>query len=92
MTRDIKAWISKYALTQGVYEIEGYTSETYPTHFSVDRPGFTTQYFRKGEWHLTEFDAYVRVLQMITSRRKSIDNEIKRLDALETRCLDFLNQ
>lgn len=92
MTRDIKAWITKYAFAQGVYEIEGYTSETHPDRFTVERLGFTTQHFRKGEWHLTELDAYVRVLQMITSRRKSIDNEIKRLDTLEDLCLDFLNR
>lgn len=92
MTKDIKAWVSKFALTRGVYETEGYTSDTYPDRFTVEQPGFTTQYFRKGEWHLTELDAYAQVLKMITSRRKSIDNEIKRLDALESLCLDFMNR
>jgi hypothetical protein len=71
----MKAWITKYALTDGIQEIECELAQTRPNMIvGVDK--FRMSYFHKPYWHLTRDGAerHARVLQerKLISLRKSI--------------------
>ena len=67
----MKIWISKYALTKGIYEVEGEPSRNYPDMLKV---GFN--FFHRGEWHRTKEEAIAtaekRRQRRISSLKKSL--------------------
>ena len=58
----IKAWITKYALTKGIYETEALECNT-PGAIQVPEPGDGSKYYHDEgkEWCKTKKDAYVLV-------------------------------
>lgn len=80
--KKLYAFIAKYALTTGIYEVEGYWNESSPDHFCVlEKQGLWTT-FSKNEWFITRDEA---VLEAEKRRLKKIDsfkNQIKKLESL----------
>lgn len=73
----MKVFITKYALTKGIEEIEVSHSERYPHMVTDEAPGLFRSFF-KGEWFHTReeavADAEKRRLRKIESLKKQISN------------------
>jgi hypothetical protein len=83
MSEEKKVWITKYALTSGVFEVEATVKESGGVFFR--RPSDSClNYASHDHAHLSKEFADRKVLLMIDQRRKAISKELARLDALET--------
>ena len=73
-----KVWITKYALTQGIFEAEGkvFSGE----YFDI---GCRDGLFTKNEWHHTKSEAIARAEEMRIAKLKSLDKQIKKISALK---------
>lgn len=84
----MKAWITKYALTSGIFEAEA-EAGTPPSVIAVRQPGELTAYFHANDWHKSKEDAIARAEEMrakkIASLRKSIAKlEVMSFDSVRT--------
>jgi hypothetical protein len=80
----MKAYITKYALTEGITEHEGEIGGTCKTMFSyrAAKYGFTN-YAHGKEWHLTMEDAKKEAYRMKEAKIKSLNKSLERIKALE---------
>lgn len=75
------AWITKYALSQGVF-VE--RVEQCETDDMVRKVGAAFQtFYHRPDWHRTEAEAVARVRVMVAAKRKALAKQAARLDALE---------
>lgn len=81
----MKAFITKYALTIGIQEVNGQVLESSPTMLSVDgpTPGSLKKYFHRGEWYLKREDAVERAKQMKLKRITSLKKSLAATEKLE---------
>lgn len=78
----IEAWITKYALTQGIKKLPVKRSEKFPDVVTHKPENRFTEYFHKGQWHL-DYEAAVAKAEDARKRRiASLKKQIKRLEAL----------
>lgn len=84
---EMKVYITKYALTKGIFQCDGEVSKEYPQMFSVDEnklKGFlNTQYFHKPYWHETREDAVVHANQMVKKALASAWKRVRKLEAIK---------
>ncbi len=78
----LKVWITKYALTSGVKEIEGEIVEDTPTMLSVKENGYLV-YYHKPHWHVSKEEASSQVLTMILAKEKSLQATMAKLKSLK---------
>jgi hypothetical protein len=77
----MKVWITKYALTKGIYEVEVEGSSSTPS-MVVSRQEGTYPMFYHGEgteWHQTEESARNKANQMVASELISLEKQIQKL-------------
>lgn len=78
----MKIWITKYALSKGVFEAEAEVSDERST-MAVVRPapasGGHTQYFHGCDWHKTKTAADARVRHMIKLKLASLEKQKQKL-------------
>lgn len=74
-----KVWITKYALTKGVYTVENVKQSG-----SMIRIG-GVYYAHKPHWHETEDEARVQVQKMVDAELKSIEKKRAKLETLRVR-------
>ena len=75
-------WITKYALTQGIFKAE--VEDCFDTAPDmVHHVGTPMTYYYGNNWHRTREDAVERVRVMIKSAREALDKKRAKLDALE---------
>jgi len=77
------AYITKYALTQGIIEVEAKVVQTdhgVDNIVSFSLPGFCSQYCSKPDWHTDRIAALTKAELM---RLKAISNLNKKLRKLE---------
>lgn len=84
---DVKVYITKYALTEGIYEVDGETCESSrsPDMLQVKALGLGCDQYFHGEgkdWHLSKSTAIIRAKQMQAAKLVSIDKQRKRIAAL----------
>lgn len=80
----MKAWITKYALTKGIYEITGYLSIHSPGMIVDDQNPWHGHYHGEGvEWHRRWEDAVVRALEMRDAKIKALRKQITKLEKIE---------
>jgi hypothetical protein len=77
----MKAWITKYALSKGVFEAE-VVECNYRAARRIDGP---FAYYVEDDWHRTEEAAIARAEQMRTDRIASLRRQIARLEELTFR-------
>jgi len=81
-----KAYITLYALTVGVFIVDGAVQSSQGI---IACPGkFGSAYYHKPHWHRTEVEARIRVIEMITAKRKSIEKTLKKLHEYEFKIVD----
>ena len=93
-TVEFGAWITKYALSTGVFTVRGTlyksdreTSKPTLSLCDADRNKLRTNLFFYGHWHLTKEAAEARVKAMVRARKAAMMREQVKLDAI----LDGLN-
>lgn len=79
----IHVWITKHALTQGIFEAEAEVCESIsPRMIAVGR----YECFHKPDWHTTKEEAKSRVDEMIRAKLKSLETSRAKMEALGIRC------
>jgi len=74
-------WITKYALTKGIYSVEAEVTENMAV---VRGASFRhTDYFHKGEWWEAELDAKKKAEEMRKTRIASLKKSLKKMQDLK---------
>lgn len=77
----MRVWITKYALTEGVFDVEGEITSSFPDMCSWKSNGYPC--FAHGkDWHKTESEALARAEQMRMNKIASLRKQIQKLDKL----------
>jgi hypothetical protein len=77
----MKAYITKYALTNGIFKTDGEINENYPSMFSL--PGTHHSFFNEGkEWHRTLEGAVARAEEMRVKKIASLKKQIAKLEKM----------
>ncbi len=79
------AYITKYALSVGVYKVDGEQNGAMFIQPADREDGrsYYPQYFQGKDWHLTEELALARAEEMRIAKLKSLDKQMKRVSALK---------
>lgn len=77
----MRVYITKYALTQGIFEVEVDECDGKPG-LVADRARFVSHY-RKPDWHLTIGEAVSRALVMKSKKIASLRRQIRNIEALK---------
>jgi hypothetical protein len=77
----MKVWITKYALTSGIFEVDAETC-TSPSLIAVRKPGELTAYFHNNDWHKSKEDAIARAEEMRAKKIASLRKSIAKLEAM----------
>jgi hypothetical protein len=75
----VSAWCTKYALTQGIFKIEGYVNERGRFHC----PAMHHQHFSPVEFDLTLEGAKLKAEAMRLKRLASLRKQITNLESME---------
>jgi hypothetical protein len=79
----MKAWVTKYALTTGILEMEGEVSETSPGMFSPTRESGTYQtFYHKPFWHESAAAAVEHAEKLRAAKLKSLEKASSKLKSL----------
>lgn len=76
----MNVWISKYALTKGIYEVEVNTTDS--EYMIVDKNN-PISFYHKNEWHKTKEDAIKRAIELRDKKIKSLEKQIDKLKNME---------
>ena len=80
----MKVWITKYALTSGIFEASAtICDDISPTMIAVEERGFLRQCFHGRDWHRTKEAALARSEEMRIGKLKSLDKQAKRIAAMK---------
>lgn len=79
----MKVWITKYALTEGIYETKAEDCfDISPTMISAKEDGWI-KCFHGNEWHRTREGAVSHANEMKTKRIASLKRQLAKVEALE---------
>jgi methyl coenzyme M reductase beta subunit len=81
----IKAWITKHALTQGIYSVKAEVCLDISDKMisTMESGGVMQQCFHKPDWHESWLAAVVRAEDMRKKKIASIKKQIKKLEDLK---------
>lgn len=79
----MKVWITKYALTKGIYSIDADSCENIDVNMIRDRFASFPTYYHKPDWHEKLVDAIDHGEQMRAKKIKSLQNKIKKLETMD---------
>ena len=84
MTKQIRVWITKYALTRGIYQrhVEVCDPETSPDGMIVSATTGYPAYFRKQDWRHTREEAAARAHEMRVKKIAALKRQIKKLESM----------
>lgn len=78
----MRVWITKYALTDGIMEVEATLSERNAGSIHYRSNGFLC--FAHGkDWYTTERDAFNRAEEMRQKKIASLKKQIKKLEGMQ---------
>lgn len=78
----IEVYVTKYALTSGVFRCNGEACEGTTGHMIRIRCRGFAEYFHGADWHTTEAAAKARVLDMIDAKKTSLHKQLAKLEQL----------
>lgn len=88
-----KVWITKYALTQGVFTAVNVTHYPDRSGRMIGVPqtgGLPKAYFHAPDWHTTEASARAQVQKMIVAERAALTKKLAKLAKLDADTLTGL--
>ena len=77
----MKAYITKYALTSGIFEAEGSINPTNASTFIVD--GAFAMYFHGKDWHMSVIGARLRAEEMRKAKVASLKKQLQKYQQLQ---------
>lgn len=79
----MKVYISKYALTEGIQEMEASSCEAVPGMIETKINGYTSYFHKEGrDWHLTRESASTKAEKMRKVKLASLKEQIAKLEKL----------
>lgn len=78
----MKVYISKYALSVGVFEVDGELTREGGISYALPNRGLR-QYHYGSDWHQTKEQAVARAEDMRIRKLKSLDKQIKKLSSIK---------
>lgn len=81
----MKFWVTKYALSAGIIEVEGEISNTCDDMLVCQRVGVLAsrsrydEYFHGKDWHRTKVSAITRAEDMRVAKIASLEKQLKKL-------------
>ena len=79
----MKLFITKYALSCGIEEVEGIISEHFPTMCSYQTPGGYVNHAHRNDWHTCKKNATAMAEEMRDKKIASLRKQIKKLEGLK---------
>jgi len=79
----MKVWISKYALTQGIFEMEAEQDKTYPSMVTRIGNNLETYHEEGRDWHLTKESAIKKAEEMRLKKIESVKKQLAKLEKLK---------
>lgn len=82
----IVVWITKYALTKGIYSLEvekSHITDSDLVSYRTDSSMGCTEYFHKKDYSHTKEEAVKIAEEMRIRKLKSLDKQIKKISALK---------
>jgi len=79
----MKVWISKYALTQGIFEMDAEQSENFPEMINRVGNHIETYHVEGRDWHLTKEDAIKKAEEMRLKKIESVKKQLSKLEKLK---------
>jgi hypothetical protein len=79
----MKFWVTKYALTQGIFEVEAEEpNAAYSGLISVKQANtYPLTFHGEGQdWHRTEAEAKTKANKMVTDKISSLKKQLKKLE------------
>jgi len=76
----MKVWVTKYALTKGILEVE--VDSPVEDERMVRASGGWTTYYHKPDWHMTKAEAVARAEEMRTKKLASLRKQAAKLEKL----------
>ena len=76
----MKVWISRYALSEGIFETQAELSRDFPDMIS-ERPSYA--HYHKPDWHETKEEAIKRAEQMRIKKIASLKKQIEKLEKMD---------
>lgn len=73
----MKVWITKYALTKGIYQEDAEICDEEMIRVKQ------VQYFHFGEWHMEKDKAIQKAEEMRIKKLQSLDKQIKKISAMK---------
>lgn len=77
----MKVYVTKYALSVGIVEVEGEICAAFPTRF-IGKDESYGKYFHNGDWFATRAEAEARVVELAERKRIAVKKQLLKLDAL----------
>lgn len=77
----VHVWITKYALTQGIFEVDARRCDSADQMIEV--PGSFSAYYHKPYWHESREEAVSHAKQMRDKKVASIEKKLKKLREME---------
>jgi len=75
----MKAYVTKYALTRGIQEVEVTHETNYPEMIWIN----AFEIYHKPFWHETREEAVLHAEKLREAKLKSIEKQVKRIKALK---------
>lgn len=79
---EIKVYVTKFALTKGIFETIADVSENYPNLASASAHNFRDIY-HKPFWHTTREEAVAQAEKMRIAKIKSVEKQLKKLQNMK---------
>lgn len=80
--RTFIAYITKYALTQGILKMKVETTDVSEDMVVHRKPGEMGQYFHGNDWHETQEAAENRFKEMKKKKIQSLKKQIKKIESM----------
>ena len=77
----MKVWVSKYALTRGIFEVDAEERCSEGNIFVKDK--WCLKSYHKGEWHNTKEEAIKRAEKLKENKIKSLETQIQKLKEMK---------
>lgn len=81
----VHAWITKYALTKGIIEIDGTVERDSPRALAYRFAGSYTNYVHGNQWHRTKVAAEARVAEMVEAKKASLRKQLAKLESFKVK-------
>jgi len=73
------AWISKYALTSGIFSVEAEVCSTSPTMIHEQKAKMMSSFYHKPHWHNTKEEAIVQAEKMRKKKVASLEKQLNKI-------------